>query len=479
MKQVVVVGGGLAGLSGAFHLREFEPRLFEREDTVGGVCRSFCQDGFTFDVTGHLLHLKNDYTQGLVDRLLPAVFQPYERRAAIYSKKKITPYPFQANTYGLPPEVVRECLIGFIESLDVDHGQPDNFQDWILHTFGSGIARHFMLPFNEKFWKVDLREITADWVSWSIPKPTLEEVVDGALGLENKGMGYNPRFYYPKSGGIDCLPHALARHLQHVYTGHDLEAIDGENRVVRFSNGRQETYECLLATIPLPIVFELLDDAPDRLREAARKLRAISVLDINVGVDRPSISDKHWIYFPEPEFVFSRVGFPTNFSKDAARRRHKLDVHRSHTSAPRQARRRGNLPACSVQSSDLRDIEGRRFDSDTQRHRRPLCIRDLRPASPETPARTHRVSGIPRHLHRRAIRRVGLLLDGGFHPEWQSGRRKNREADRRDTNAPTPIRLHPSRPLCPANQPIATTSHRRLGIVPDFEYIRSPSGGKT
>ena len=318
MKQVVVVGGGLAGLSGAFHLQELEPRVFEREDTVGGVCRSFCQDGFTFDVTGHLLHLKNDYTKGLVDRLLPGVFQPYERRAAIYSKKKITPYPFQANTYGLPPEVVRECLIGFIESLDADHGQPDNFHEWILHTFGSGIARHFMLPFNEKFWKVDLREITADWVSWSIPKPTLEEVVDGALGLENKGMGYNPRFNYPESGGIDCLPRALARHLQHVYTGYNLDAIDGENRVVRFSNGRQETYECLLATIPLPTVFELLDDAPGRLREAARKLRAISVLDINVGVDRPSISDKHWIYFPEPEFVFSRVGFPTNFSKDAA-----------------------------------------------------------------------------------------------------------------------------------------------------------------
>ena len=85
------------------------------------------------------------------------------------------------------------------------NGGPQNFHDWVLHTFGAGIAQHFMLPYNEKFWKQDLRTITSDWVSWSIPKPKLEEVVNGALGLTNKGMGYNPRFIYPKDGGIDCL----------------------------------------------------------------------------------------------------------------------------------------------------------------------------------------------------------------------------------------------------------------------------------
>jgi protoporphyrinogen oxidase len=34
--------------------------------------------------------------------------------------------------------------------------------------------------------------------------------------------------------------------------------------------------------------------------------------------DRPNISDQHWIYYPEGQFVFSRVGFPMNFSKAVA-----------------------------------------------------------------------------------------------------------------------------------------------------------------
>lgn len=318
MKRVVVIGGGLAGLSGAWHLEEHAPLVFEKEVEVGGICRSFEQDGFTFDVTGHLLHLKHDYTKGLIERLLPGVFRSHERRASIYSKERLTPYPFQANTYGLPPEVVRDCLMGFIETLEQGPGPARHFEEWVLGTFGRGIADHFMLPFNQKFWKRPLTQITADWVSWSIPKPSLEEVVNGALGIVNEGMGYNPRFSYPERGGIDCLPRALARSVRHLFTSHAVTSIDSGRHRVAFSNGRVEEYDHLLSTLPLPVVFDLLEDAPDDLRTAARSLQAVSVLDINIGVDRPQVSDRHWLYFPESRYVFTRVGFPMNFSDDAA-----------------------------------------------------------------------------------------------------------------------------------------------------------------
>ena len=320
MNKVVIVGKGLAGVSAGYHLAEFEPILFEREREIGGLCRSFTQDGFTFDCTGHLIHLRNPYTKDLIAKLLPNAFDSHERRASIYSKSVTTPYPFQANTFGLPPEVVRECLIGFIESLNASSAasSPNDFHDWTLRTFGSGIAKHFMLPYNEKFWKQDLHNITSDWVSWSIPKPTLEEVVNGALGLTNKGMGYNPKFIYPKNGGIDCLPQAFAASISNIHSGQTVERIDPKRKFVRLVNGREERYDSLISSLPLPLVFRLLTDVPDDLRRDAEKLNAISVLNINIGVDRPNISDKHWIYFPEDKFIFSRVGFPMNFSASVA-----------------------------------------------------------------------------------------------------------------------------------------------------------------
>ena len=113
------------------------------------------------------------------------------------------------------------------------------------------------------------------------------------------------------------LPNALAAHLNAIHTGHILVEVDAENKILHFSSGREETYDHLLTTMPLPAFYELLRKPPDNLLAAARGLKAIAILNINIGVDREHISDKHWIYFPEDKFVFSRVGFPTNFSSSA------------------------------------------------------------------------------------------------------------------------------------------------------------------
>lgn len=319
MKKVVIIGGGLAGLSAAHHLAEHQPLVLEKEAVVGGLCRSFQQDGFTFDCTGHLIHLKHQYTKDLIAKLLPDSFNSHERLAAIHSKNTRTPYPFQANTYGLPAETIKECLLGFIETLKSGGtAEPANFHHWILQTFGEGIGKHFMLPYNEKFWKQDLRRITSDWVGWSIPKPSLEDIVNGALGITNKGMGYNPRFIYPKTGGIDCLPLAFAGSVADIRLNESVDFIDPQKKYVRLESGREESYDYLVSTMPLPVTYSKMPAAPDGIRHAASALRAISVLNINIGIDRAGVSSDHWIYFPEDEFVFSRIGFPMNFSDAVA-----------------------------------------------------------------------------------------------------------------------------------------------------------------
>src|SRR5512145_1145180 len=107
-RMIVIVGAGLAGLSTAYHLSGIPYRLYEREQEVGGLCRSYRKDGFTFDYTGHLLHFRQPDIKALVERLLPGKLHTHRRKSFIYSHKTYTEYPFQVNTHGLPPEVVRE-----------------------------------------------------------------------------------------------------------------------------------------------------------------------------------------------------------------------------------------------------------------------------------------------------------------------------------------------------------------------------------
>jgi protoporphyrinogen oxidase len=94
--------------------------------------------------------------------------------------------------------------------------------------------------------------------------------------------------------------------------------VDAKKRRATFRDAKgavhTEEYEALVSTIPIPELVRRCKDLPNEIREAATGLRCVSVYSINLGVARERVSDKHWIYFPEPEYPFYRAGFPMNFS---------------------------------------------------------------------------------------------------------------------------------------------------------------------
>lgn len=327
--MILIIGAGLAGLSTAYHLGNKDYQMYEKEGEVGGLCRSYEKGGFTFDYTGHLLHLKNDYTSTLLEKILPRTLTPHRRRASIYSKEVLTPYPFQANLYTLPKEVIKECLVGFIEAekmrkgVRTGRGNPRSrsaysFKDWIVTMFGKGIAKHFMVPYNEKLWRRDLGNLSSEWVDWSIPLPTLDEVIGGALGLENGHMGYNAQFLYPETGGIGLLPQSFLPHVSTVQCNRRLTAVDLKKKRAWFDDESSVHYDFLVSTVPLPELIDMIRDVPSRIAEMGAGLQHISVLDVNIGITSNGLSDQHWIYFPEPEVPFYRAGCYSHFSRSAA-----------------------------------------------------------------------------------------------------------------------------------------------------------------
>ncbi|BDG10175.1 protoporphyrinogen/coproporphyrinogen oxidase [Anaeromyxobacter paludicola] len=312
--DVLILGAGLAGLSAALHARRAY-RLVERAARPGGLCRTDAREGFLFDATGHWLHLRDPAMRALAEEALPGGWVTVERRAGIFSHQVFTRYPYQVNTAGLPAEVIAENVLGFIEAQYGEQGralrerEPATFGDFIRRHLGEGFARNFMFPYNEKLWTVHPDRLGVEWMGRFVPRPTVAQVVRGALGLEGDEAGYNASFVYPREGGIEAFVRGLVARLPRAAEcGVHPVSIDAARRRCRLSTGEEVDYASAVATIPLPELVRLCEDAPPAVREAAERLRANTVTYVNVAARDVGAPPFHWVYLPEKRYAPYRIG---------------------------------------------------------------------------------------------------------------------------------------------------------------------------
>ena len=364
---ILIVGAGPTGLSAAYHLGA-DALLVERERTVGGQCRSMAVKGFIFDQAPHVMTSNDPYVLGLYDLLLGDNVQWQDREAWVYSKSVYTRYPFQASLYGLPPEVVKECLLGAIEARYGDwrsaqeraratssgeavvpsltdwvsklaqagasngngsaNGSaaplaktpgvepPHNLEEIIYQLWGPGIARHFSIPYNRKLWGIPLEEIDPSILAGRVPQPDLSDMLEGALS-DTHQSGPSSRFGYPQHGGSQALMNGFLPHLRGpIRLNADVTRVSVRDHTVTFADGSTATYDTLISTIPLPeLVRRLSDDAPLEVRNAAAGLHHVSLRCVHLGFGRPKLTYKHWIYYPE-DTVFHRIFVQGNASAD-------------------------------------------------------------------------------------------------------------------------------------------------------------------
>jgi protoporphyrinogen oxidase len=231
----------------------------------------------------------------------------------IWSSGVYTRYPFQANTFGLPPAVANECVLGFVRAHFAAEKPPaGDFEAWCLQHFGEGFSRHFMLPYNARLWGVHPREITADWCARFVPLPKLEDVIAGAVGLNDRELGYNARFVYPRLG-IGALADGLARAVPQIELSRAPTRVDWQRRELHFAD-EVVRYDALVSTAPLPVLLGLCEGLPGPVAEAASRLRCTHLHYLDVALNGPCRRPLHWVYVPEERYPFYRVGCYSNFS---------------------------------------------------------------------------------------------------------------------------------------------------------------------
>jgi len=319
--RIVIIGAGPTGLAAGYRLQELGYEdwvILEANDYVGGLATSFTDDkGFTFDIGGHVMFSHYPYYDQLVDRLMGDDYTELQREAWVWMEQRFVPYPFQNNLRDLEPSTVYECVVGLLEAQkNAPTSPPANFHEWVLATFGRGIADHFMLPYNFKVWATPPELMNHIWIGERVSVVDIVGVLRNVLLREDqKSWGPNNTFKYPLRGGTGHLYEQLQKYVnQNLRLNTRVASVDPVGKEVVTTEGERFEYDMLLSTMPLNHLIGRMESVPDAVASAVTGLHWSGSHIVGVGVNRAADTTKNWIYFPEPDVPFYRVTYLSNYS---------------------------------------------------------------------------------------------------------------------------------------------------------------------
>jgi protoporphyrinogen oxidase len=323
--KIVIVGAGPCGLGAAWRLTERGHgrwTLLESSPVPGGLAASVVDpQGFTWDLGGHVLFSHYDYFDALMDLLLGDAWVYHVREAWVRMRGRFIPYPMQNNIWQLPADDLVACLDGLIDVLDSrDAGDPAwTFEQWIRHRFGEGLARVFLVPYNTKVWAYPPSALSSTWVGERVATVDLKRILrNWARQHQDVSWGPNNRFRFPLTGGTGAIWSALWRRLPEDKRRLNcpVTAVDPSRREVRTADDATLQYDYLVSTMPLDSLLRLIGDASPVAPSAGRLMYSSTHL-VGLGVRGTipdELSQKCWMYFPEPEVPFYRATVFSNYS---------------------------------------------------------------------------------------------------------------------------------------------------------------------
>jgi protoporphyrinogen oxidase len=313
--RVIILGGGIAGLSAAWRLREFGVKtpVYEANARPGGLLDSFMletpEGQWTFDNAVHLSFASEPEVREIFDR---TPYLNHEARSLNWDGGYWLTHPVQNNMFPLPAEQRADLITDLADHLAQKSPAPQSgdYRQWLLYQYGEQIAERWPLRYTRKYWTLDASEMGTDWIGNRMRRTDLREVVLGAVSDNPPNTYYVSTMRYPERGGYRAFLDPLLETAD-VRCGFKAIEIDNRLRRITFSNGQDRSYREMISSIPLPVLIQLMTDVPDNIRDLAGTLFATSIDIVSFGFRKPRVSPSLWFYVYDEDILASRAYSPS------------------------------------------------------------------------------------------------------------------------------------------------------------------------
>lgn len=316
MNKIIILGAGISGLGAAYSCKQRSRKsiIIEKDNTYGGLCGNFTIQGYRFDRFVHFSFAKErevlDIFNESAGNIITHIPNPYN----IYKRRWIK-HPAQNNLYPLVEEEKQLIIKDFLNRSQADMSKVNNYEDWLRIQYGDYFAEHFPMVYTKKYWMTDAKDLETKWVGNRLYQPSLEEVIQGSKTSKTPVTYYAKEMRYPKKGGFKSFFSNLIDG-QDIRYNQKVVSIDSNKRQVKIQNGDIYNYDQLISSLPLPEVIKMLDNVPDAVISAAKKLKATSGYQISIGLTTKNIPPYLWWYVYDEDILPARVYSPSLKSSD-------------------------------------------------------------------------------------------------------------------------------------------------------------------
>ena len=322
-KKILVLGGGISGLSVAWQLAEinYDVELIEAKDHLGGLAATVKVDQYSLDFGPHFFVNDNQELNTKLSKLFPNNndLLVFKRNAQLLLNGRHLNYPLTMRNVLTQMGFYTAFMSGMSylksKSLEKFKNIPEEdmtFEDWAIQSFGYYLYKIFFKPYTEQFWGVHCSKLSPR----SIPTHTkltffktlkllfVKEIIKSNLSLVERETILPLR--YPKIG-IGELSSRIAKdilyHNGQINTGWKITYVEKKPNktflVKAIKDGKERAFEgdYLVSTIPLTEFTKILHPSPpEAVLESSNNLGFLSLIVLYLVTENKSLLDSSYLY---------------------------------------------------------------------------------------------------------------------------------------------------------------------------------------
>lgn len=302
--KYLIIGAGISGIAFARNCQD-DYLILEKTDSVGGYCKTFHVQDYIWDYAGHFYHFKSEKIKNeFLDCYQKDELIFKNKNTKILYKDKLIDYPFQTNIHQLEKEDFIDCLYDLYNRKEKE--SYSNFVEMLYGKFGNSIVNKFLKPYNEKLYSCDLDLLDIDAMGRFFPYADFSQIINNMKS--NVSNSYNNTFLYPKDGAQSFINKMFEKlDKNNIMYNTTASRIDYINKLVYTDGGDVIKYDYLINTAPFNEFSKLIG-----YTELSNELSYNKVLVFNMGFGAKSKYNEDWIYVPDKEISFYRIGFYNN-----------------------------------------------------------------------------------------------------------------------------------------------------------------------